>query len=63
MFEGTSGVGGVIGSDEVGDDESECEGEPGVHSDVPVGFYAILGRVVGTDEAVDLTLMSGMDDD
>lgn len=35
---GTSGVGGVRGSEEVGDDESECEGDGGDDSGVPVGL-------------------------
>jgi hypothetical protein len=58
---GTSGVGGVRGSEEAGDDESECDGEGGDDSGVPV-VYEMLGRLVGTDDAADLTLTGGTDD-
>lgn len=51
MLEGTSGVGGLRGSEEVGKEESECEGEGGLDSGVPVGLYEISGRVVGTGNA------------
>lgn len=65
-FDGISkvgGVGGVCGSEDTGDDGPECEGDGGVGSGVPVGLYKILGWVVGSDDAINPTLMGGTDDE